>query len=328
MSFSRKLAAFALLLGSVIHARRAVAQGTAAPKQEAATPKKDKENAVKVQMRNVRYHFTDQVSVYISALHGELIPIGENEFLIFDDRNSFRLRISSGEIAIGIGSLANVLNSYVFSAESSPLKSISIEIDKGKLKIKGKLRKGDIPFETEGSLRATPDGKIRLHSEKIKALHLPANGLMELFGIEMSAFIKTGKVAGVRAEKDDLNLDPEQILPPPHIEGPVTAVRLEGQNIVQIFGTPPKDTEVKAASGNFMAYRGNRLRFGKLTMHDSDMILMDMDPRDPFDFFLDHYKEQLAAGYTKITPAFGLRVFMKDFDKLPRRKAPGNPSAK
>ena len=34
------------------------------------------------------------------------------------------------------------------------------------------------------------------------------------------------------------------------------------------------------------------------------------------DFFLDHYKEQLAEGYTKITPSFQLRVFMKDFDKL------------
>ena len=36
--------------------------------------------------------------------------------------------------------------------------------------MKGKLHdKGDIPFETEGSLIPTPDGKIRLHSEKIKA---------------------------------------------------------------------------------------------------------------------------------------------------------------
>jgi hypothetical protein len=308
MLFSIKLA-YVLLPGSLVLAGAAIAQ-------EAATAKKD--NAVKVQMRNVQYHFTDQVTVHISTLHGELIPIGENEFPVFDDRNSFRLRISGGEIAIGAESLANVLNSYVFIAQGSPLKSISIGIEKDKLKVKGKLRKGDIPFETEGSLSATPDGKIRLHSDKIKALHLPAKGLMELFGIEMSDFIKTGKVAGVRAEKEDLILDPQQILPPPHIEGPVTAIRLEGQNIVQIFGTPPKNSEEKVNAGNYMAYRGNRLRFGKLTMNDADMTLLDMDPKDPFDFYLDHYKEQLAAGYTKITPSFGLRVFMRDFDKLGR----------
>jgi hypothetical protein len=34
---------------------------------------------------------------------------------------------------------------------------------------------------------------------------------------------------------------------------------------------------------------------------------------DPFDFYLDHYKQQLVAGYTKETPSFGLRVFMHDF---------------
>jgi hypothetical protein len=50
------------------------------------------------------------------------------------------------------------------------------------------------------------------------------------------------------------------------------------------------------------------------------MDLIDMEPRDPFDFFLDHYREQLSAGYTKITPQFGLRVYMRDYGKL--RSAP------
>jgi hypothetical protein len=65
-----------------------------------------------------------------------------------------------------------------------------------------------------------------------------------------------------------------------------------------------------------MAFQNNRLRFGKLTMDDTNLTLIDMDPADPMDFFLDHYKEQLVAGYTKIAPNFQLRVFMKDYDKL------------
>jgi hypothetical protein len=28
------------------------------------------------------------------------------------------------------------------------------------------------------------------------------------------------------------------------------------------------------------------------------------------------YKDQLVAGYSKTTPTFGLRVFMRDFNKL------------
>ena len=65
-----------------------------------------------------------------------------------------------------------------------------------------------------------------------------------------------------------------------------------------------------------MAYHGSDLRFGKLVMNDSDLILLDMDPQDPFDFYLDHYKEELVAGYTKTTPEFGLRVYTRDYNKL------------
>jgi hypothetical protein len=56
-------------------------------------------------------------------------------------------------------------------------------------------------------------------------------------------------------------------------------------------------------------------------MNDADLILIDMDPNDPLDFYLDHYKEQLAAGYTKTTLDSGLRVFIKDFNKLHIAKA-------
>ena len=73
-----------------------------------------------------------------------------------------------------------------------------------------------------------------------------------------------------------------------------------------------------------MAFQGNRLQFGKLTMDDTDVIVFDMDPADPLDFYLDHYKEQLAAGYTKTSSTFQLRVFLKDYEKLAKslRQAP------
>jgi hypothetical protein len=56
-------------------------------------------------------------------------------------------------------------------------------------------------------------------------------------------------------------------------------------------------------------------------MADTDLILIDMDPKDPFDFYLDHYKQQLAAGYTKETLDFGLRVYMPDYNKLQKPPA-------
>ncbi len=59
---------------------------------------------------------------------------------------------------------------------------------------------------------------------------------MSLFGVEMSHLIKNSKIPGVESRAEDLILDPALIFPPPHMQGKVTAVRVEGDNIVLSFG--------------------------------------------------------------------------------------------
>ena len=144
---------------------------------------------------------------------------------------------------------------------------------------------------------------------------------MDLIGKDIADFIKTERVPGLSSDGNGLIFDLKEMLPPPHIDGMVTAVRIQGQNLILTFGTPAKTKAARSERGNYMAYRGNQLRFGKLTMSGADLTLVDMDPNDPFDFYLDHYSQQLEASYTKITANFGLRVFMKDFDKLPKARA-------
>lgn len=275
--------------------------------------------AVAAEMRNVMYHFTETISVHILQLNGKLVP--KHDIPVFDDKHSFILELDSATISMSTDMLAHVLNDYVFTGKDAPLKDLVISADGDELKIKGKLaQKGNISFETVGEIQATPDGKIRLHAKHVRAAHLPVKGTMDLFGVELADLINTRKVKGVSTEKDDVILDPEEILPPPQIRGKVTSVKIENGQIVQVFG--------KGGAGghpgeprNFMAYRGAALRFGKLTMNDTDLVLIDADPRDPFDFFLDHYRDQLVAGYTKTTPQFGLRVYMVDFNKLRRKNA-------
>lgn len=281
-------------------------------------------------MRNVMYHFTESVAVHIRSLNGALLPRGKNEFPIFDDKQSFILRIDNADITITSADLANVMNSYVFAAPHNVLSGISVNFENGKMKIKGRLhQKGDIPFETDGSLSLTPDGKIRMHSETIKALHIPVKKFMEALGIDISDLIKNGKVPGVQSEGDDLILDVQKLLPPPQMQGHLTALRVEGNTIVLTFGGSDAKPVKFLQTGNYMYYSKNRLRFGKLTMADADLALIDMDPNDPFDFYLDMYKEQLEAGYSKITSTFGLHTYVKDFNKLNKSKsAKQKPSSK
>lgn len=289
------------------------------------TENTEENGAVHTQMHNVVYHFTPTIIVHIRDLGGEMLPASGYSLPVFDDKRSFSLRFAAADIAISPQSLASALNTYVFAAKDAPLKDVSLVVEKNGLRIKGKLHsKGDVGFEVEGGLSPTDDGKIRLHADKVRALHLPVKGLMDLFGVDIADLIKSGKVAGVRTEKDDIILDPGEILPPPHISGRVTAIRLQGGSIVLVFGEPGKYPWVRVPVVNYILMRGNRLRFGKLTMDDTDIVLIDMDAADPFDFFLDHYVDQLVAGYTRNKKDNGLRVFMKDYDKLHTRQSAGS----
>jgi hypothetical protein len=282
----------------------------------AGMPAKAEEGgAVHTEMRNVTYHFTESVSVKIVTLRGTLEPTSPGHWPIFDRPSSFDIQVESARILVLPSDLAGVLNNYVFSAKDAPLRDISLAVEKDRLRLKGKLHsKGDIPFETLASLSPNGDGRVRLHTEKVKALHLPVKGLMDLFGIEVDDLIKTGKVPGLEAEKDDLLLKLEAVLPAPRIRGPVSDIHIEGGYIVTVIGKDGK--AASPATGNFMSFKGNQLQFGKLLMSDTDLTITDLDPSDPLDFFLERYKDQLVPGYSKITPNFGLRVFMKDFGKL------------
>lgn len=274
--------------------------------------------AVKAEMHNVLFHLTDRSAALLENVSGELWPAGKNELIVFDDKASFDLHVADGTMSITPQALARVMNEYVFARGDAPLKDITIEInrEKDQLIIKGKLHsRGDLPFETAGTLSVDPDGRLRVHTEKVKALHVPVKKVMGLFGVELANLISTSKIPGMDTDKNDLLMDLGELLPPPHIRGKVASVRLGNNAIITVFGDGGKRSAERA---NFMRFEGNRVQFGKLTMENTDLTLLDLDPGDPLDWDQDHYKEQLEAGYSKVTETFGLRSYVKDFGKLPR----------
>jgi hypothetical protein len=283
---------------------------------EQATPASGR--GVKTEMHNVMFHLTDKTAARLETLSGELWPIGKNEMPVFDDKTSFEVRVSSGRVSITLEGLSSILNDYVFAKKDAPLKDLSVSIDKGQLVIKGKLHsKGDIPFETKGTVSTTPDGRLRVHTEKVKALHVPMKGVMGVFGIELADVVNTSKIDGLDTDKNDLVMDLGMLLPPPHIKGKVTAVKIEKITIVTIFGDGAKISAPMREKGNYMYFEGNAVRFGKLIMENTDLTVLDIDKDDALDWSQDHYKDQLVAGYSKITPSFGLRAYVKDYSKLP-----------
>jgi hypothetical protein len=278
------------------------------------------EKDVAVQMQHVDFHVDSSIVLRISYLRGKLQPTSQDHSPYFDDKNSFVLGIDTARISVTPGGLSDLLNRYTFAYPGSPLRHLKITIEKGLLKQQGTMR--GISFTILGELTLTPDGELRLHPSSIKAVGMGVGGLMKFLGLHLEKLVKLKGARGVRIQKDDFFLSPAELLPPPLVKGHVGGLEVTDSAIVLAF-QPQTGVALRPLAipepkpENYMYYHGNVLRFGKLTMHDTDLLIMDAEPEDPFDFFLDQYNAQLVAGYSKNTPDHGLVVTMPDYRKTP-----------
>jgi len=277
-----------------------------------------------IEMRNVLLHVAEGVILQVRTLDGEFISRGAGQPPVFDDPNSYTVKLRGADISMDAASL-NALMRQSLATNPSPLKDVTIAIENGALKASGKLQKGvTVPFSMTASVSASPDGSIRLHATKLKAVGVPVKGLLDLVGLDVSSLMKMPPGSALRADGDDLLMDPTALLPPPRMDGKVKAVSVSGDRLVMQLagaGAPPKRPATLPSPGsrNYLYFYGGSIRFGKLTMSDADMQLIDNDPSTPFDFFPAHYEEQLVAGYSKNTPQQALRTYMPDFNDLKTR---------
>jgi hypothetical protein len=286
---------------------------------------------VAVQMRHVDFHIDSSTVLKIEYLRGELQPTSPDHAPYFDDKNSFRLNIDTARIAVTPASLGNLLNHFTFAYPGSPLKNLTITIEKGQLRQRGTMR--GISFNMLGDVTLNPAGELRIHPTSMKAVGIGVGGLMKFLGLHLEKLIKLRGDRGVRIEKDDFYLSPAKLLPPPTVQGRVGKVEVNDSEVVQVFEpTSGKKAEPliipDPKAENYMFYRGGTLRFGKLTMHDTDLLIRDAEPQDPFDFFLEQYNAQLVAGYSRNTPDHGLIVVMQDWKRTPELKTEGTEKAK
>ena len=271
------------------------------------------------EMRNVEFRLDRAIVLHIHEIRGEMFDKSRKAPLNFDNKDSFIFKIASGEVGIDGLSLSELMNHHVFGYAGAPLTDLQIAVEGNQLRQEGVMHKGiAIPFSMLASVDVTPEGWIRVHPTKIDICSLDGKALLKAFGLSLEKLLDVSKAKGVKIDKNDLLIDPIAILPPPAIEGRITAVRLEGDELIQVWSSDdlPPPLTVTPGEPNYMYFRQGTLRMGKLFMVDADMEVVDADPTDPFDFFLDYYNNQLDAGFTDNLANYGLRVFMRDFADL------------
>jgi hypothetical protein len=323
---SYSLRPLALLAALVVGA----AADPAAPPPAAPSAARDSLDAAAagplwMEMRDVRLHVDASAVMRVVQLRGEAVPVTPGAVVVLDDPRSFAVQVSAGQLALDGDALSALMNEVVFGYRGAPIRSLRIRIGDSTLVQSGVLHKGvDLPFRMVTTVALTADGRIRVHPTSMQLLGVDGKRLMRALGLHLKNLLDVRGARGVAVDGDDLLLDPLQMMPPPAVRGAVASVRVE-HGLMQldfartsadsVFGTAVRpDTGVR----NFVYFRGGRLRFGRLEMRDTDLLITDANAADPFDLYLAHYAEQLSAGYSRTMPNAALRVVMPDWRAIAR----------
>jgi hypothetical protein len=276
---------------------------------------------VRIQVVNAQFHVLDDVLLAVKRMDGWMVP-KPGQMVSLDNKNSFTLHILSGETYLKAKDLTALLNEYLLPHAKTPIRNVEVSFDGQTLAVKGTLHKVvDVPFEGKGSVSMEGDSGIRLHFTELIVAGVLKKGLLDFLGLKLAKVAQPQRQSRFYMEGDDVILPVTALFPPPRVAGKLTSVRIEGDALVQTFGAA--DAKLSAPSTqaqNYIYFRGGKMKFGKLTMDDVDLELIDTDPSDAFDFSLTHYQQQLDGGYSKSRPDLGLVVYMPDYASLGEKK--------
>jgi hypothetical protein len=181
------------------------------------------------------------------------------------------------------------------------------------IKLTGTMHKLLVPLPVEvlGTIAPVPDGRIHVKISRINVLKMPVKRLLSGLKVQVDEIVGKEPVDGVEVKGNDIYLNTTALLPPPHIRGQISTIELHAPDMVVTYGsTSPEDDQQLAQWHNFLRLRGGSVRFGKLTMDDADLTLVDASGGAWFDLDLANYRDQLVKGYSRMTPDKGLEMFM------------------
>ncbi|MCU1269152.1 MAG: hypothetical protein JWN74_446, partial [Acidobacteriaceae bacterium] len=262
--------------------------------------------------------------IYVRWLRGNMVRTRKQVNPTFDDPDSFFLNIKTGIIRANIGDIGNFLNAGGVS--NSPLKEITLLADGDHIKLRGTLHKFiSMPVELLGTVAASPDHRLKVHVTKLSVLKIPLKGLLGGLNISVSDLFHSKDIPGIEVLGNDIYFDTLKLLPPPHIYGQLSKVRVVSPDIEEVYGDAAEEAVTRVEQWrNFLRLSDGTIDFGKLTMHHVDLTMVDLSNDAWFDLDLNNYQNQLVNGYTHMTPEAGLLIFMPDLDTLPKTSGSRN----
>lgn len=283
----------------------------------------------KVVIRNMFYRVNKETGAMVEDLFGELASRVQTDPVNFDDVTSFSVVIHQAKLILDSQNMNNVMKHFVLNYPDAPLSELQHTIDpSNRLTIKGKMKQAGlkIPFEMSGTIRPTPDGLMMLSPDSIKTIGIPSKGLLDFIGLETQKLINVNEQRGMKVAGNSILLYPGRMFPPPAMQGRVSRIETERDKLIIYFDDntkiqrptlPIDNPEIK----NYQHVYGGAVRMiGNETHENTNLMMIDMDQTNPFDFAMgEYYNHTIGGQVNPINRSGTLLTFMPDYNDIPKR---------
>jgi len=259
---------------------------------------------VNIRLQNVRFKWSDNVYIDAGDMALRAVPL-DGSTVVFDDLETFRMVLQRSTVRIKPDVLQGMFNEAVFNYPGSRIRDLTIAIvdsdGERLLKLSGKVNMVVwIPFSMFTRLSVDRrTNTLVMDVDHLKVVGLPATKLLKWKPLSLESLIALPPNKSLTVRENQIMIKPFGLFPPPRIDGRMSRVALDG-NILQLEFSGPPIPAPKSNAKNYVFLRGGNSQFGHFRMLDTDVLILDRDPRTPFAFSL--------VGYTSLIPRSDIEV--------------------
>ena len=282
------------------------------------TTQVDGGSSVRIRLQNVRFKWSDKVYIDADNMAVRAVPL-EGTTVHFDDLESFRLVLQKSVVLIQPDVLAGMFNESIFNYPGSRVRGLKVSIARNDQDARMVLLSGRInvvawvPFTMYTHLSAdTTTNTLVITLDHLKVFGvIPATKLVQWTPLHLDRLIALPPNKSLRVEGNRIMVKPLGLFPPPRIEGTIASVGVDSSGISITFagGAIPA---AESSAKNYVYLRGGASQFGHFRMADTDVLILDREPANPFGFSLLNFAEMIPRSAVVLPDDKSARITMPD----------------
>jgi len=280
---------------------------------------------VTVRLQNVRFKWSDRVYVDAASLNVRAVAL-KGDLVNFDDLESFRMHLQKSVVRVPPDVLGGMFNESVFNYPDSKIRDLTVTIEQSQgrnmVVLNGRINVLLwIPFTMWTQLsvdHASNTMKIDVDHLKVFKV-IPATKLIHFSPLDLENLISLPPNHHLTVHENTIYVKPFGLFPPPRIDGTLASVEVN-PNDVSIAFAGAAIPGPKSNAKNYVYLRGGSAQFGHFRMIDTNILIADKNPANPFVFSILHYADLIPRSTAQLPNLATANLVMPDDNALMSRR--------